>query len=49
MPKVFLLSDQPVLLVGFEHVLLDHGFEVVGRCQASEFRGVLRSGAAPER
>jgi two-component system nitrate/nitrite response regulator NarL len=47
-PKVFLLSDQPVLLVGFEHVLQDHGFEVVGRCQASEFAGVLRSEAAPD-
>jgi len=47
-PKVFLLSDQPVLLVGFEHVLLDHGFEIVGRCQASEFAGVLRSGAAAD-
>ncbi len=48
MPKVFLLSDQPVLLVGFEHVLLDHGFEIVGRCQASEFAAVLRSGDAPD-
>jgi DNA-binding NarL/FixJ family response regulator len=47
-PKVFLLSDQPVLLVGFEHVLLDHGFEIVGRCQASEFAVVLRSGAPPD-
>jgi two-component system, NarL family, nitrate/nitrite response regulator NarL len=47
-PKVFLLSDQPVLLVGFEHVLLDHGFEIVGRCQASEFAGVLRSGVEYE-
>jgi two-component system nitrate/nitrite response regulator NarP len=47
-PKVFLLSDQPVLLVGFEHVLQDHGFEIVGRCQASEFAGVLRSGAAAD-
>ena len=43
MPKVFLLSDQPVLLVGFEHVLRDHDFEVVGRGQTSEFHSALRS------
>ena len=37
MPKVFLLSDQPVLLVGFEYVLRQHDFDVVGRCQTAEF------------
>jgi DNA-binding NarL/FixJ family response regulator len=41
------LSDQPVLLVGFEHVLLQNGFEIVGRCQAGEFAEMFRS-APPE-
>ncbi|MGA2715184.1 MAG: response regulator transcription factor [Bryobacteraceae bacterium] len=45
MPKVFLLSDQPVLLVGFEHVLRQHGFDVIGRCQTAEFPAALRSAA----
>jgi DNA-binding NarL/FixJ family response regulator len=43
--KVFLLSDQPVLLVGFEHVLRQNGFDVVGRCQTAEFPVALSSGA----
>jgi two-component system, NarL family, nitrate/nitrite response regulator NarL len=42
--KVFLLSDQPVLLVGFEHVLRQNGFDVVGRCQTAEFPVALSSG-----
>jgi two-component system, NarL family, nitrate/nitrite response regulator NarL len=42
-PKVFLLSDQPVLLVGFEYVLRQHDFDVVGRCQTAEFPVALRS------
>ena len=37
MSKVFLLSDQPVLLLGFEHVLNDNGFEVMGSCPATAF------------
>ena len=47
MPKVFLLSDQPVLLAGFEHVLRNHGFEIVGCCPAAEFAPTLRSSADP--
>jgi two-component system, NarL family, nitrate/nitrite response regulator NarL len=47
-PKVFLLSDQPVLLVGFEHVLQNQDFEIVGRCQAAEFAAAIRSAARPE-
>lgn len=43
MPKIFLLSDQPVLLVGFEYVLRQHDFDVVGRCQTAEFPLALRS------
>jgi DNA-binding NarL/FixJ family response regulator len=45
-PNVYLLSDQPVLLVGFEHVLQDEGFNIVGRCQAAEFADIFRSGTA---
>lgn len=30
MSKVFLISDQPVLLLGFEHVLTGRGFEIAG-------------------
>lgn len=47
MPKVFLLSDQPVLLVGFEYVLQGNGFDVVGRCPAAEFAETLRASAEP--
>jgi two-component system nitrate/nitrite response regulator NarL len=42
-PQVFLLSDQPVLLVGFEYVLRQHSFDVVGRCQTAEFPVALRA------
>ena len=38
MPKVFLLSDQPVLLIGFEYVLREQGFDIVGRCESASFR-----------
>jgi len=48
-PKVFLLSDQPVLLVGFEHVLRNNGFDVVGRCAAGEFAETLRNTDDPAR
>ena len=30
MSKIFLISDQPVLLLGFEHVLSSRGFEIDG-------------------
>jgi DNA-binding NarL/FixJ family response regulator len=35
--KVYLLSDQPVLLCGFESVLGNAGFEIVGSCEAGAF------------
>lgn len=47
MPRIFLLSDQPVLLVGFDHVLRNNGFEVVGRCPAADFAVTLQT-AQPE-
>lgn len=30
MSKIFLISDQPVLLLGFEHVLRSRGFDIAG-------------------
>jgi two-component system nitrate/nitrite response regulator NarL len=36
-PAVFLFSDQPVLLRGFEYVLGNSGFEIAGRSQAGAF------------
>jgi two-component system nitrate/nitrite response regulator NarL len=41
--KVYLLSDQPVLLRGFEHVLCAGGFEIAGSCQPSLFATALES------
>lgn len=48
MSKVFLLSDQPVLLCGFEHVLGSQGFEIVGSCQAAAFGEAVASGVRPD-
>lgn len=45
MSNIFLLSDQPVLLAGFEHILRIHGFNVVGRCAAAECAPALRGTA----
>jgi two-component system, NarL family, nitrate/nitrite response regulator NarL len=41
--KVYLLSDQPVLLRGFEHVLSTRGFEIAGSCQPSVFAAAFDS------
>jgi two-component system nitrate/nitrite response regulator NarL len=46
--KVFLLSDQPVLLRGFEHVLGNKGFEIAGSCQPSAFAESVRPGVRPD-
>jgi DNA-binding NarL/FixJ family response regulator len=46
--KVFLLSDQPVLLRGFEHVLGSKGFEIAGSCQPSAFPAALESSRRPD-
>ena len=48
MSKVFLLSDQPVLLCGFESVLSTRGFEIVGSCQAAGFAEAVASGVHPD-
>lgn len=48
MSKIFLLSDQPVLLRGFEYVLAGAGFEIAGSCQAGQFPAALESGSKPE-
>jgi two-component system, NarL family, nitrate/nitrite response regulator NarL len=46
--KVLLLSDQPVLLRGFEHVLGNGGFEITGSCKASVLAAVLESTPRPD-
>jgi len=46
--KVLLLSDQPVLLQGFEYVLGNSGFEIVGSCQAEDFETALQSAREPD-
>jgi two-component system nitrate/nitrite response regulator NarL len=46
--KVFLLSDQPVLLRGFEHVLADSGFEVTGSCPAAAFAASVVATRPPD-
>jgi two-component system, NarL family, nitrate/nitrite response regulator NarL len=46
--KVFLLSDQPVLLRGFEYILGANGFDVAGSCQAAAFPAAIASSAKPD-
>lgn len=46
--KVFLLSDQPVLLRGFEHVLENSGLEIVGSCQTGSFAASLDPARIPD-
>jgi DNA-binding NarL/FixJ family response regulator len=46
--KVFLLSDQPVLLRGFEHVLISSGFEISGSCSAGVFPAAIAATGIPD-
>src|SRR5215469_2866017 len=46
--KVFLISDQPVLLRGFEHVLTASGFEVTGSCAPDAFSSTFASISTPD-
>lgn len=48
MSKVFLVSDQPVLLRGFEFVLRNGGFEIAGECHTSVFATALESELRPD-
>ncbi len=48
MSKVYLLSDQPVLLRGFEHVLGSRGFEIAGSCQPAAFAAAIASAGPPD-
>lgn len=48
MSKVYLLSDQPVLLRGFEYVLGSRGFEIAGSCQPSAFAAALGTSGPPD-
>jgi two-component system, NarL family, nitrate/nitrite response regulator NarL len=46
--KIYLLSDQPVLLRGFEYVLGNAGFEIAGSCQPAAFTAALGSAGLPD-
>jgi two-component system nitrate/nitrite response regulator NarL len=46
--KIYLLSDQPVLLSGFECVLVARGFEIAGSCQPASFATALGSTGRPD-
>jgi two-component system nitrate/nitrite response regulator NarL len=46
--KVFLLSDQPVLLRGLEYVLASGGFEIAGSCPANVFLTALDAALPPD-
>ena len=48
MPTVYLLSDQPVLLRGFECVLGNKGFEIAGRCKPAAFATAFESSSHPD-
>lgn len=48
MSKVYLLSDQPVLLHGFEYVLIAAGFEIAGSCQPAVFKTALGAARRPD-
>jgi two-component system, NarL family, nitrate/nitrite response regulator NarL len=46
--KLFLISDQPVLLLGFAHVLESRGFQIAACCPAASLPAALESGARPD-
>jgi two-component system nitrate/nitrite response regulator NarL len=46
--KVYLLSDQPVLLSGFEYVLGTRGFEITGSCQPAAFGTAVGPAVRPD-
>jgi len=46
--KIYLLSDQPVLLRGFEYVLGAGGFEIAGSCQPAAFTAAVGSAGLPD-
>lgn len=48
MSKVYLLSDQPVLLCGFEHVLSARGFEIAGSSPPAQFATARQSVSADQ-
>jgi two-component system, NarL family, nitrate/nitrite response regulator NarL len=46
--KLFLISDQPVLLLGFAHVLESRGFQIAACCPASGLSAALQPGNMPD-
>ncbi len=48
MSKLFLISDQPVLLLGFAHVLESRGFQIAACCAADALPTAPQPGARPD-
>ncbi|MDP9054440.1 MAG: response regulator transcription factor [Acidobacteriota bacterium] len=48
MSRIFLLSDQPVLLRGFEHILTASGFDIGGSCPAAAFAMAVGESGVPD-
>ncbi len=48
MPKVFLVSEQPVLLRGFQHALAGSDLEVAATCHPSDFARTVQEHTEPE-
>jgi DNA-binding NarL/FixJ family response regulator len=46
--KLFLISDQPVLLLGFAHVLESRGFQIAACCPAPDLPAALQLGTRPD-
>jgi two-component system nitrate/nitrite response regulator NarL len=46
--KIFLISDQPVLLLGFEHVLIGRGFTIAGLSATAALPPLTDGSARPE-
>ena len=48
MSKLFLISDQPVLLLGFEHVLEQRGFQITACLPATAVTSAAQTGKTPD-
>jgi two-component system nitrate/nitrite response regulator NarP len=46
--KLFLISDQPILLLGFEHVLEKRGFQIAACCPATGLTAALQPDKTPD-
>lgn len=48
MSKIVLVSDQPVLLRGFSHILESSGFEILAVCPGADLTSFLATGMKPD-